>query len=110
MIRKGTKIVCPLCRRIIGEFTRDIKKGDVLGAENIAIYGRQVRNGEPMICPHCGFPFCVETTIGAVIHTEYGWIPECVNDIVMPFLIEFLKKRGLWRKEWDAYLGKTKAS
>ena len=106
MIRKGTKIVCPLCRRSIGEFTRDVKEGEVLSAENIEIYGKQVKDGDPMTCPYCGFPFCIETTIGAVIHTEHGWIPECVNDMVMPLLIQFLRKSGLWKKEWDNYLGR----
>ena len=106
VIKRGTKIICPLCKRVIGEVTRDIKMGDVFDSTNIVIYGKEVKDGDPMICPYCGFPFCVETTIGAAIRTEHGWIPECVNDMVMPLLIHYLQQKGLWRKEWDKYLGR----
>jgi len=108
VVRRGTRIVCPLCRKVIGEFVRDVESGELLGTSNIVIYGREVKRGDEMRCPHCGFPYCVDVkignTIGAVVHTERGWLPESLSTLVMVFLMPFLHEKGLWREEWDKYL------
>ena len=108
VIKRGTKIVCPLCKKVIGEFVRDVESGELLGTSNIVIYGRELKSGDEMKCPHCGFPYCVDvqigSIIGAVVHTEHGWVPESLNNIVMTLLMPFLHEKGLWKEEWDKYL------
>jgi len=111
VIRRGTKIVCPLCKRVIGEFIKDVKEEDTLNAKNIRIYGREVKNGEPMTCPYCGFPYCMDSVIGSFIHTEKGWMPPLFPDhFIMTSIMEFLTRKKMWEKEWDKYLKETKKS
>jgi len=108
VIKKGTKIVCPLCKKTIGEFTKDVADWEVLGSDNMVIYNKKIKNGDPMICPYCGFPYCVEIKmggrIGAVIYTDKGWLPSVFHGLIMVDLIRFLYAKGLWKKEWDNYL------
>jgi len=104
-IEKGTKVVCPLCRRVVGEFARDLRRGEVITPEHIALAKGEAREGEEMLCPHCGFPFSVVTAIGTLIHTERGWEPfGFPTNLLMPELINYLKQKGRWRREWDEYL------
>jgi len=107
IIKKGMIIVCPLCRRNIGKFTRDVRAREVISEDSMIIHGRKLKKGDEMICPHCEFPFSVDTVVGAVIHTERGWLPGVVPEEPhgdwLPSEIEyFLKRKKRWKPEWDA--------
>jgi len=102
-VRKGLKIVCPSCKSIVGEALRDVEWGEILTEENITIYDAQLKEGDKIVCPKCGFPLCVETPLGALLHTEEGWMPlRLPTESILPDICEFLKKRGIWRKEWNS--------
>jgi len=102
-IKKGTIIVCPLCRRNIGKATRDIRTSDVISEDCLTIHGRKFKKGDETLCPHCEFPFSMDTKAGAMIYTEHGWLPEYVYAICPPSHIEeFLKRKKRWKPEWDA--------
>ncbi|RLJ03201.1 MAG: hypothetical protein DRP11_01410 [Candidatus Aenigmatarchaeota archaeon] len=104
-IEKGTKIVCPLCKSVIGEFLRDLHSGEIITENHIKIYGVEVKKGDEMRCPKCKFPYAVVLPIGAVIHTEHGWTPQVYPEKVLTWMvIMYLHERGLWLKEWDKYL------
>jgi len=112
-IARGTKIVCPLCESIIGEFEKDLHSREIIGVEHIRLYDAELHEGDEMLCPKCGFPFCVDTHPFAALvfveeETEKGakryWMPfEFPNQLVLPYIIRYLKKIGRWRSEWDKY-------
>jgi len=105
VLRKGTRITCPLCGAAVGEVVRDVEPGDVLGSSNIRDYRGRWRTGDYMTCAECGFPVAVEIAAGAVIHTEDGWQPYgWPSTALIPFIYDYLKKHGAWRKEWDELL------
>jgi len=105
IVRKGTKIVCPLCKRVIGEVTEDLRSGDVISGKNIRIYGVELKIGDRLLCPYCGFPFGVETPLGGLIHTEHGWAPKLFpDDAFTSLVIGTMYRLGMWRREWDEYL------
>jgi len=113
VVKKGTKLVCPLCCRVIGRVKKNLYCGDVIKPEHLEVYGKKLKEGDTLDCPYCGFPLLVEIAIvgvtGAIIHTEYGWLPNVVDDQeVMLSLINFLKENKMWKKEWDKYLEKIK--
>jgi ribosomal protein S27AE len=77
-IRGGEKIICPKCGAVIGSFKRDIECGEVIKAEDIDFQTTPLKNGEHGNCPNCGSPFAFDTALGAIIHTERGWMPYLV--------------------------------
>jgi len=88
VVKQNTKIVCPACHSIIGEFTKDAQWGSILSEKNILIYGMKIEKGTEMLCPKCRFPYGVDismmSTEFAIIHTENGWMlnpfPELLTD------------------------------
>jgi len=105
VIKSGTKITCPLCGVVVGEVVKDIGSGDVLSKDNIKVYGDAWSEGDEMTCVKCGFPVCVEMVCGAVLHTEDGWQPLGLpSSALFPFIYDYLKKHGRWRREWDELL------
>ena len=116
-IPKGTKIVCPLCLKVISEVKKDLRYGDAL--DDDAIEG--FKTGDRLLCPYCGFPFSmyIETLVykGGIIYTDKGWLPDFLHDLkrtqeviyscLKLNLVELLKIEGLWRDEW-LKIGKNK--
>jgi len=103
-IKRGTKIVCPLCGETVGEVAKDLHFGDIVDVDNIRIYGAEVRKGEELRCPKCNFPLAVDTRVGALIHTEKGWMPGRIpTNAFLPFVVAYLQKTGMWEGEWDKY-------
>jgi predicted RNA-binding Zn-ribbon protein involved in translation (DUF1610 family) len=102
-IGKGTKIVCPKCGAIIGEFKRRVKGGELLKVEDINFFMGNFKSGDPADCPKCGFPYAVVLNFGAVIHTEKGWLPTGIpTKALIPAIERFLKrlrKRGKKEKK-----------
>jgi len=88
VVKQNTKIVCPACHSIIGEFTKDVQWGSILSEKNILIYGMKIEKGMQMLCPKCGFPYGVDVSMMdtefSIIHTENGWMlnpfPELLSD------------------------------
>jgi DNA-directed RNA polymerase subunit RPC12/RpoP len=94
-IEEGTKIICPKCKVLIGEFKRKVRGGEVLKVEDINFFIGDFKNGDYAICPKCGFPFMVILTIGGVIHTEKGWLPIGIPTEILTSKIEsYLKKKN----------------
>jgi len=92
-IEKGTKIVCPKCKAIIGEFKKTVRGGEILKAEDMEFFMGDFKDGDYADCPECGFPYAVELVVGAVIHTEKGWLPMGIPTKALISAIEgFLKK------------------
>jgi predicted RNA-binding Zn-ribbon protein involved in translation (DUF1610 family) len=92
-IEKGTKIVCPKCGALIGEFKRTVRGGEVLRTEDINFFMGDFKDGDYADCPECGFPYAVELAIGAVIHTGEGWLPMGIpTKALIPAIEGFLKK------------------
>jgi predicted RNA-binding Zn-ribbon protein involved in translation (DUF1610 family) len=92
-IEKGTKIICPKCKVLIGEFKRTVRGGEILMAEDINFFVGNFKNGDYFDCPKCGFPFGVEIAAGGVIHTERGWLPMGIpTEVLIPEIESFLKK------------------
>jgi len=109
-IEKGTKLVCPLCRKTIGEIAKDLRGGDTVMPEHLTIYGKEVKMGDDMICPSCEFPYAVDIASlldpcvkpVSVIHTECGWLPRVDEIRWVPSSLEAsLRRRKRWRSEWD---------
>ena len=104
VIKKGTKIVCPLCDTEIGEVAKNINYGEILSSKNLTIYEAELKDRQLMLCPKCGFPYCVELDIGAVISTEHGWLPIKIPRVtLLPYIVCYLKRKNLWKKEWGIY-------
>jgi len=106
LIKKGKRIVCPLCRSVIGEVIKDLDYGDIITSDSIKLYEKELRTGEEMECPECEFPFSVDILVlgekCAFMHTEDGWIPDFYPFVeVMKGIREFLEKKGKWRSKWD---------
>jgi DNA-directed RNA polymerase subunit RPC12/RpoP len=92
-IEKGTKIVCPKCKAMIGEFKRTVRGGELLKTEDINFFIGNFKEGDYADCPKCGFPYAVELAKGAVIHTEKGWLPTGIpTKALIPAIERFLKK------------------
>jgi DNA-directed RNA polymerase subunit RPC12/RpoP len=92
-IEEGTKIICPKCKVLIGEFKRRIRGGEILKVEDINFFIGNFKNGDYADCPKCGFPFIVILTIGGVVHTEKGWLPIGIpTEVLIPEIDAFLKK------------------
>jgi DNA-directed RNA polymerase subunit RPC12/RpoP len=92
-IEKGTKIVCPKCKAVIGEFKRTVRGGEVLKTEDINFFIGNFKDGDYADCPKCGFPYGVELAVGGVIHTEKGWLPMGIpTKALIPAIEEFLKR------------------
>lgn len=92
-IEKGTKIICPKCEVLIGEFKRTVRGGEVLKTEDINFFIGNFKEGDYADCPKCGFPYGVELAVGAVIHTEKGWLPMGIpTKALIPAIERFLKK------------------
>jgi len=92
-IKKRTKIICPKCGVLIGEFKRTVKGGEVLKTEDINFFMGNFKDGDCADCPKCGFPYAVELTIGGVIHTEKGWLPMGIpTKALIPAIERFLKR------------------
>jgi len=101
-IKKGTKIVCPNCRVVVGEFLKDVRGGKVITEESIIIYGVKLKKGMETLCPRCGFPLGVDVHLFgdefSLIHTEYGWrinpVPILLSDeYIMKEIKKMLKER-----------------
>ncbi|RLE84555.1 MAG: hypothetical protein DRJ67_10385, partial [Thermoprotei archaeon] len=76
----------------------------MIDVDDVAIYGVELRRGDEMRCPKCGFPLGIDTKIGTFIHTERGWLPfELPTSALLPFIYQYMKRKGLWREEWDEY-------
>ena len=106
-IPKGTKLVCPLCGSVVGEAVNDLMYGEVVRSEDVLIYGVELKNGDELRCPKCGFPIGVETLVGSFIHTEEGWMPlKLPTRSLLPDVCRFLKLEGEWKEEWDKLLGR----
>jgi len=120
-IEKGTKIVCPLCKKEVGYFKRTLKVGEIISVKHIHIYNVKLKEGEELLCPYCGFPLTIEVSFaqyletrkgykylvyhGLLIHTNRGWMPfEIIDKKPLTRLVEWLKRAGRWRKEWGKYL------
>jgi predicted RNA-binding Zn-ribbon protein involved in translation (DUF1610 family) len=92
-IEKGTKIVCPRCGAIIGEFKRTVRGGEVMKVDDITFYVGNFKDGDCADCPKCGFPYAVEIRTGVVIHTEKGWFPSGIpTKALIPAIERFLKE------------------
>jgi DNA-directed RNA polymerase subunit RPC12/RpoP len=92
-LEKGTKIVCPKCKVLIGEFKRTVRGGEVLMAEDINFFVGNFKNGDYLECPKCGFLFGVEIVTGGVIYTDKGWLPIRIpTKALIPAIEEFLEK------------------
>jgi DNA-directed RNA polymerase subunit RPC12/RpoP len=92
-IEEGTKIVCPKCKVLIGEFKRTVRGGEILKAEDINFFIGNFKNGDYADCPKCGFPFMVILIGGGVVHTEKGWLPMGIpTETLIPEIESFLKK------------------
>ena len=108
-IKKNTKVICPLCGAEVGKITRNVKYGEVMGEDNLEIYDVKLKKGDYVLCPKCGFPLAVETVYGTLIHTEEGWDPlKIPTGALIPYIYKYMKEKGLWKKDWDKYLRKTK--
>ena len=103
VIKKGEKLVCPLCRRVLGEFKRDKYAWEIIKTGDIEWYGRAWKNGDYMVCPYCGFPVGVTVFNDAgIVHTGHGWMPKLYDDYVIMILIrDALLRWGMWRGEWE---------
>jgi predicted RNA-binding Zn-ribbon protein involved in translation (DUF1610 family) len=92
-IEKGTKVVCPKCGALIGEFKRTMRGGEVVKADDVEFYIGNFKDGDYADCPRCGFPYAVELAVGAVVHTEKGWLPMGMpTKALIPAIEGFLKK------------------
>jgi len=73
-IEKGTKIVCPLCKSVIGEFLRDLHSGEIITENHIKIYGVEVKKGDEMRCPRLcvGRPLDIQCDHHHIIQSTMG--------------------------------------
>jgi len=106
LIPKGKRIVCPLCRTIIGEVIKDLHWGGTITSDSIKLYDKELKSGDEMLCPKCNFPFSVDILVFgkrcAFMHTEDGFIPDFYPfEEVMKGIRVLFKKTGKWRSKWD---------
>jgi len=103
VIRRGTKIICPKCKTVIGKFKREKSIGRIISVDDIEFYMGEFKKGDKMLCPKCGFPWgvimIVTTSMGISItcsvHTSKGWVPPRIPSKELTKEIElFLKKKG----------------
>jgi DNA-directed RNA polymerase subunit RPC12/RpoP len=93
-VEKGTKIICPKCGVLIGEFKRTIRGGEIVKAEDIEFFMGNFKNGDYADCPRCGFPFMVELVAGGQVSTEKGWLPLGIpTKALIPSIERFLKRK-----------------
>jgi predicted RNA-binding Zn-ribbon protein involved in translation (DUF1610 family) len=93
-VEKGTKLVCPKCKTVIGEFKRAMRGGEVIRAEDVNFFVGDFKDGDEMVCPRCGFPYSVTIELGALVHTEKGWLPIPVpTEVLMPTIKRYLRER-----------------
>lgn len=72
-VKPGTKVTCPKCRMVVGEFLREPKVGDIIDFSLIQPLNHEPPDRSPMICFKCGEPYGVHTNGYFQLHTEYGW-------------------------------------
>jgi len=103
VIKKGTKITCPLCGRVVAELKDDLRDGEIIGHKKFKFYGKELKEGDYTLCPYCGFPWSVEYHPGcAMIHTEKGWYPDLFGETGTLIMIrDFLIRQGMWKDEWN---------
>jgi predicted RNA-binding Zn-ribbon protein involved in translation (DUF1610 family) len=103
IIRRGTKIICPKCKAVIGKFKKEKAIGQIIGADDIEFYVGDFKKGDKMLCPKCGSPWgvslLVATSMGLFlthyIHTNRGWIPPKIPTKELLREVErFMKKKG----------------
>jgi predicted RNA-binding Zn-ribbon protein involved in translation (DUF1610 family) len=103
VVGRGTKIICPKCKTVIGRFKNEKAIGRIISVDDIEFYVGNFKKGDKALCPKCGFPWSVTimvaTSIGyfitPTVHTRRGWIPPRIPSKELTKEIEhFLKKKG----------------
>jgi len=101
VIGRGTKIICPKCKTVIGRFKNEKAIGRIISVDDIEFYVGNFKKGDKMLCPKCGFPWgvtlIVATSMGISItcsvHTRRGWIPPKIpTKALIPVIERFLKR------------------
>lgn len=67
---KGTIITCPNCGRSIAEVQRNLRRFDMVHAEDLKGIEQEIKTMDRMTCSRCG----VDYFLGGSFHTEKGWI------------------------------------
>jgi len=114
MLRERIAVVCPLCRKFVGEIKRDAWEDGRIVPERITRGGKKLKEGDEVLCPYCEFPCAIDIAPEdlpkapplSVVYTEYGWLPK-MDDMswLSPSLPKWLKKWGRWKSEWDKLEG-----
>lgn len=70
ILKKGTKITCPLCRDVMCSTTRDIYWGEKMKDSDFLVEVVSPICGDKPVCPHCNALFINNEKV----HTENGWV------------------------------------
>jgi len=72
ILTKGTKILCPRKRHLIGTLNRDVNTGEIFGVNRIDFESGQERvAGEPSKCKLCSSVYFIQNKL----YTDNGWLP-----------------------------------
>lgn len=76
LVSRGTKIICPRCKRHITTVMVDIEQGMAIDESFFGGGLQVIKNGDETRCDECGAPYMFFESI----RTEGGWVPDDWTD------------------------------
>ena len=68
VLKKGTKLTCPKCGRVMAEARKRIVFGQRLDHRDFKNIDGKIQGRAPMVCPYDGEPYGK-----LMLHTSEGW-------------------------------------